>query len=111
MPARGSHPIGVPILLDLTYLLLLLFVIGLWMVPCHWTSTWADAEFTGWVVPIANRVAGGQVLYADGGHLPVAPLSFVLAAWLFGSHGTWISESLLNFTFQSLAILIMYIGL
>ncbi len=99
------------LLCELALLLAAFTAIGVVMVPCHWTSTWADREFTGWVVPIANRVAAGQLLYTDGGHLPLPPLSFVLAALLFGAHGTWLSESVLNFTFQCLAILILYVGL
>jgi hypothetical protein len=37
-----------------------------------------DREFTGWVAPIANRFSDGQVLYANGGRSPLAPLPFVL---------------------------------
>jgi len=96
---------------EILILTAILVAIGVAMVPCHWTSTWADEEFTGWVVPIANRLAGGQLLYTDGGHLPLPPLSFVLASLLFGSHGIWLSESALNFTFQCLAIVILYVGL
>jgi hypothetical protein len=50
-------------------------------------------------------------LYADGGHIPLPPLSFALTAFLFRGQGTWFDESLLNFVFQSLTILTMYIGL
>ncbi len=96
---------------ELTVLLAILIAVGVVIVPCHWTSTWGDREFTGWVVPIANRLAGGQLLYTDGGHLPLPPLPYVLASVLFGSHGIWFSESVLNFTFQCLAILVLYLGM
>jgi hypothetical protein len=78
------------------------------VVPCHGTSTWAQNGFTGWVVPIADRVAGGQVLYDDGGHLPIPPLPFVLMSVLFGTTGAWIDESLLVFAFRAITISTIY---
>jgi hypothetical protein len=89
----------------------ILIAIGVFLVPCHWTSIWMDREFTGSVVPIGNRIAAGQLLYVDGGHMPMAPLPFVLVYWLWHGRAVWLSESFLNFTCQSLTILIMLRGL
>jgi len=97
--------------IELCFLLALLGGIGAAVVPCHWTSIWFDKEFSGWNAPIANRIAAGQVLYADGGHIPIPPLAFLLIYWLTWGHATWMSESVLNFVFQALTLLVLYTGL
>jgi hypothetical protein len=91
-----------------TSVVAILLICGIVIVPCHGTSTWAQNGFTGWVVPIANRVADGQILYDDGGHLPIPPVPFVLMSVLFGATGTWIDESLLVFAFRAIAISTLY---
>src|SRR5262245_53452578 len=97
-PIRMSIPRGDAIrskawcsLVETLLLLAVLVIVGVAVVPCHWTSLWMDREFTGWVAPISNRMAAGQLLYADGGHLPVPPLPFVLMYWLSRGHATWIT--------------------
>lgn len=95
-----------------TALLLVLFaLVGVAVVPAHRVTIWMDPEFTGWVVPIANRITAGQRLYAPGLHSPLPPLPFLLARGLFGTDGRWIHESALNYTFQCLALLVTYAGL
>jgi hypothetical protein len=92
-------------------LVLLLGVLGHALIPRHYTSIWLDREFTGWVAPIADRFATGQRLYADGGHSPIPPLSFLLVYALTGGHARWITESTLYFLFQALEVLTLYVGL
>ena len=96
---------------ELALLLALFGAIGVAMVPAHWSSIWADREFSGWVVPIANRIGGGQRLYEDGLHLAMPPLPFVILHWVGGGAATWWMESLVNFCLQSLTIVVMYLGL
>src|SRR4029079_2415923 len=91
-------------------LVVIMVAIGQFMIPAHWTSIWMDAEFSGWVAPIANRLGQGQQLYADGAHTPMAPLPYVLTYWLSQGHARWITESRLDFLCKSLAVLAMYVG-
>ncbi|MCG3769554.1 MAG: hypothetical protein JW384_00683 [Nitrosomonadaceae bacterium] len=96
--------------LDILLISTIMILIGAILVPAHWTSIWMDREFTGWVAPIANKMAHGQRLYEDGGHLPLPPLPFLLMRALFQGEATWLSESVLNFLFQSALVLTMYVG-
>jgi len=104
--ALDSYTVG-----EILLLLPIMVSLGIALVPCRAIAFWGYGEFSGWVVPIGNRIAQGQQLYTDGGHLPLPPLSFVLSSLLFGSGGLWIHESLLNFILQCLTLLILYIGL
>jgi hypothetical protein len=85
---------------DLAALAAVLAPMGLFLVPARIDNMWYDPEFTGWVAPLARRVAEGQRLYADGGHLPMPPLSILFMAGLFGHEANWLDESLVNFVFQ-----------
>jgi len=89
----------------------LVALLGTRLVGSHWTSIWMDREFTGTVAPIANRVAGGMRLYADGGHIPMPPLPFVLVRLLSRGEATWLWESVLNFTFQALTVALCWLAL
>jgi hypothetical protein len=89
----------------------LLALLGTELVSLRLTAVWADREFTGWVAPIANRIAAGQQLYRDGGHLPMAPLPFVLMAVLFDGGALWWHESLLNFLCQAATLLLLHLTL
>jgi hypothetical protein len=97
--------------LEVLLLLALFVIVGIRLVPAHWTSIWMDREFTGWTAPIAQRVAHGQVLYADGAHTPMPPLSFILLWAIHGSRVAWIDESRLNFLFQCGMLLVGYLVL
>ncbi len=81
------------------------------LIPSHWTSIWMDREFTGTVAAIANRLEPGVRLYADGAHIPMPPLPFVAVRLLTNGHATWLWESSLNFAFQALTLLLMYMTL
>jgi hypothetical protein len=96
---------------DLLPLAAIFAFVGRLAVPRRIDPIWYDPEFTGWVAPIARRMAQGQVLYADGGHLPVPPLSYVLMRLLFGTGADWFDESLLNFLFQSALVVTGYLAL
>ena len=48
-------------------------------VPRLANPLWSDAEFTGWVSPIAHRMVQGQQIYGDF-TLPIPPASFALMA-------------------------------
>ena len=48
-------------------------------VPRLANPLWSDAEFTGWVSPIAHRMVEGQRIYRDF-TLPIPPASFALMA-------------------------------
>jgi len=89
----------------------LLAALGAVLIPSHWTSIWMDREFTGTVAALANHLEGGVRLYADGGHIPMPPLPFVLVRLLTGGEATWLWESALNFAFQVLAIVLCYLTL
>jgi hypothetical protein len=97
-------------LMGVLALLPVFIVVGRQFVPAHWTSIWADIEFTGWVAPIANRLADGQQLYADGAHSPMPPLPFVLMYWLTKGHTTWLSECLLNYLFKVFTVVAIVWG-
>jgi hypothetical protein len=108
---RGLRAVDPTAAAECLLLLAIMLSLGVALVPCRATSFWPQGEFTGWVVPIGNRIAEGQVLYADGGHSPLPPLSFALSALLLGSGGRWIHESLLNHVLQCLTLLALYTGL
>ncbi len=80
-------------------------------VPAHRYTLWGLFEFSGWVAPIADRMTDGLVLYSDGGHSPMPPLSYVLLQALGGGRPTWFTESLAIGVAQALVILTMYTGL
>lgn len=88
-------------------LLLQMLGLGFLVVPRH-TSTYWEPEFTGWVVPLANRLNLDQPLYSDGAHSPLPPLSYVLVYLLTGGKGVWWHESLLNYLCQCLALIVMF---
>jgi hypothetical protein len=102
---------GLDTTLEVFVLIVLIAVFGLFEVPSHWTSIWMDREFTGWVAPIANRLSQGLRLYADGGHIPMPPLPFVLLHWISHGRAIWLTESLCNFVFQALTLLVTYFAL
>jgi hypothetical protein len=85
-------------------------VIGQFLIPSQWGSIWMDFEFSGWVAPIANRMASGQRLYADGGHMPMAPLPYVVVYWLTWGHARWITESAVNYACQMGAVATLFVG-
>lgn len=80
-------------------------------VPAHVPSLWNDVEFTGWVVPVANRFGSGLRLYADGGHSPMPPLPFAFMRVVAGTHGTWLAESFWYQLFRCATLLLLYGGL
>jgi hypothetical protein len=60
--------------------LVLCFVAFAWLyVPRLVNCLWSDDEFTGWVAPIAQRIAAGERIYRDF-TLPIPPGSFLLVA-------------------------------
>ncbi len=97
-------------LTEILFLGLLLASLGLIFVPNARTTLWMDYEFSGWVAPVSNRFANGQVLYGDGGHMPLPPIPFVLIYLLTNGHATWLTESLFNYLSQALIILVLYFG-
>lgn len=99
------------LLIEVAFFIIVFIILGVLLVPSHWTSLWADREFTGWVAPISNRFAQGQILYTDGAHIPMPPLPFAIIWWLSWGKAIWITESFLNFFFQSLTLLILFISL
>jgi hypothetical protein len=103
----GSTP-GRRTIADIGVLLLVIVPLGVVLVPAHWTSIWMDREFQGWMIAVANRLADGPPLYADGTHSPMPPLPFVIELLAGGGKGTWLTESALNFTFQALMLFGMY---
>jgi hypothetical protein len=70
-----------------------------------------DREFQGWMIAVSNRLGTAPLLYADGMHSPMPPLPFVLEYLVGGGHGTWLTESALNFVFQALMLFGMYAAL
>lgn len=99
------------VLFDLLVLGVVFAVIAWRIVPSHWTSVWMDREFSGWVAPVANRVAAGERLYADGLHSPMPPLPFVVMAVAHGGGATWLDESRLNVILQIGLLLLAYAAL
>lgn len=110
MPDSSNSPTRLSILIETAILSVLLAAMGWFVVPAHTNTIWMDPEFTGWVAPIANRIAGGMILYTDGGHMPIPPFSFVLLRVLTGGEAIWLHESALIFAFQALTILALYWG-
>jgi hypothetical protein len=107
----AACPFALAALIEPFILVAFMVVLGFIIVPSHWTSIWMDREFTGWVAPIANRLSAGLKLYADGGHVPMPPLPFVSLHLLAHGRALWLTESLCNFVFQALTLLLMYIAL
>src|SRR5690349_18549721 len=70
-------------------LLIMLAVLGCFFVPAHVPSIWMDPEFTDWVSPIANRMHGPSLLYAEGLHSPMPPLPYVLVRLLHPEGAVW----------------------
>lgn len=95
---------------ELSIILLLLLATGWMLIPAHWNTIWGDREFTGWVVPIANRFAEGLTLYDEGGHSPMPPLPFVFAFLISAGDGNWLLESTLNYGFQCATLAVIYAG-
>ncbi len=96
---------------DLPVFAALFAAIGFMVVPARVDNMWYDPDFTGWVAPLARRLAEGQVFYTDGAHFPMPPLSFVLMRLLFGAHAVWLDESLVNFLLQCGMVLLGYAAL
>jgi hypothetical protein len=96
---------------EVALLLLVIAPLAPVLVPAHWTSIWMDREFQGWMIAVANRLASGPRLYADGAHSPMPPLPYVLMLLVGGGRGVWLTESALNFAFQSLILFGMYAAL
>lgn len=94
--------------LDVAIFTVVLVVLGVLLVPSHRISIWMDDEFTGFVAPMANRMAEGMVLYDDGGHLPIPPLSLVFIRVLSDGEATWLLGSLWNYVFKCAALLLLY---
>jgi hypothetical protein len=65
--------------LVLSVLLLSFFALACFYVPRLTNCLWSDNEFTGWVSPIAHRIAGGERIYRDF-TLPIPPASFLVMA-------------------------------
>ncbi len=116
MPSE-THPIRLrPIVfstffVEIALLVTMFCLVGYWVVPAHYTTTYTDMEFTGWVAPIANRLADGSQLYADGLHSPMPPIPAVFLHLVSGGHAVWLTESLWVYVFQCLTILAIYIAL
>jgi len=94
--------------MSLGLLALLFFALGIFMVPAHFGSLWGDRDFTDWSVPIANRLHGPARLYQEGLHSPMPPLPFILPRVLFPHGAIWLDGSVLNYTFQSGMILLLF---
>jgi hypothetical protein len=99
-----------PHVVELAALAVVVTLVGWKVVPAHWTSIWMDREFTGWVAPIAARFVEGQVLYTDGAHSPMPPLPAVLLR-LLSPRPRWLHESAVNWLFQGLTIISVYLAL
>jgi len=100
--------------LSIVELLLLLVAIGaiaFIIAPAHCTIIWGSPEFTGWVAPIANRLSQGMILYTDGGHSPMPPLSYVILELLCQGHSTWFAESVAIIAAQACMLLVIYAGM
>lgn len=110
MQDSSNLPTRFSILIETAILTALLAAMGWFVVAAHTNTIWMDPEFTGWVAPIANRLAGGMILYTDGAHMPIPPFSFVLLRALTGGEAIWLHESALIFVFQSATILALYWG-
>lgn len=96
------------VFLDLTILAALCSLLGTLLVGSHWTSTWVDREFTGWIAPLAHQVGEGARMYEDGRHSPLPPLPTLLLWALAPRPASWYSESLAIFLFQSGTLAVMY---
>lgn len=90
-------------------LLLQMVGLGLLVVPRH-TNTYWEPEFSGWVVPLANRLGAGPPLYSDGAHSPLPPLPYLIVYLLTGGRGVWWHESLLNFLCQCGVLWLMFLA-
>ncbi|MCA9664334.1 MAG: hypothetical protein KC503_02065 [Myxococcales bacterium] len=96
---------------DVLLLLLVMAPIGVRLIPAHWSSIWMDHEFQGWMVAVANRLADGVPLYADGMHVPMPPIPYVLEYLVGGGEGVWLTESAMHFGAQALLVLGGYTAL
>jgi len=67
--------------ITLAVLLVSLLALACFYVPRLTNCIWSDAEFTGWVSPIAWRMLSGERIYQDF-TLPIPPGSFLLLAGL-----------------------------
>src|SRR4051812_841581 len=73
---KGWAAMRSPLFTDLLALIALFVFWGVVLGRAHIHSLWMDVEFTGWVAPLANRLADGPRLYEDGTHMPMPPLPF-----------------------------------
>jgi hypothetical protein len=99
--------------LALEWALLILFAVavGFFYVPACWTINALNPGFTGWCVGLAAHLEGGQRLYVENAHLPLAPLPFVLLHWISPTEKTWMLESVTNFACITLTLLVMHVVL
>lgn len=75
--ASGRGPVATRVVL---VALTVCFAAFAWLyVPRLVNCLWSDDEFTGWVAPIAQRIAAGERIYRDF-TLPIPPGSFLLLA-------------------------------
>jgi hypothetical protein len=95
---------------ELAALVFLTALLTFYFLPANWTSIWMDPDFAGWVGPLANRLARGQLLYADGAHLPLPPLAHVLMRVLFHGRAVWRDENLLFLLFRAAELLVLYLA-
>ena len=90
------------------FLLLICAALMALNVPAQWTGIGTDPDFTGWVEAMSMRMGDGLKLYGDGGHFPVAPLSYVVLHWLSFGHSAWIIESFWNQVAIVAQVLLLY---
>lgn len=105
---RGSGSLLGTSLTDLAILAAVFALLGTVLVGSHWTSTWVDREFTGWVAPLSHLVGEGPRMYEDGRHSPLPPLPTLLLWAVAPRPATWYAESLSVFLFQSATLVVMY---
>lgn len=75
--------------LALAVILLSFLALTHFYVPRLTNCLWSDAEFTGWVAPIAHRMVGGERIYSDF-TLPIPPASFMVMAVIQKARGRFL---------------------
>ena len=90
--------------------LLIALVGGVEAIGSNPNVIWMNPGFSGWTAALAEQISAGMTLYADGGHLPMSPLPFLLIYVISFGDPLWFHEELLIQTANFFIVVTLFLG-